>query len=337
MNKKNILITGGAGFIGSNLVAYQLAKGHQVRVVDNLVTGRMSNLEPHLQNPELRFEQADISEWKNLESAVEWADLIFHIAGSVGQKFVLSHPIYTLTNNIRTCEVILQAMEKYNPKARLLIASTSELYCHSDENPDGTVSEDAIISIHSDNFLQETYPVGKLVNEVMVQSYVYEKDLHCTIARIFNTIGLNQSEAYGMVVPTFIKQSLNNQPITIYGDGLQTRSFSDVRDTINALDLLLNSEKSKGEIVNVGNDKECSIISLANLIKNKTNSRSEIRYLTYKEAYGVPFTDVRRRQPNLQKLKRLTGFKEHWTLEQTIDFILEQTKIKQSEEKLRFV
>ena len=324
MEQKNILVTGGAGFIGSNLVAHQLAKGNKVRVVDNLITGRTTNLEPHMKNPDLQFDQADISDWKNLSEAVEWADYIFHMAASVGQRFVLGHPIYTISNNIHGCEAILKAMEKMNRQARLLIASTSELYCHSEENPDGTVSENAVISIHSDNFLQETYPIGKLVNEVMTQSFAYEKGLHCTIARLFNTIGINQTGVYGMVVPTFIKQALNHQPLTVYGDGLQTRSFSDVRDTVTALDLLLSSPNSKGEIVNVGNDKECSILDLAKLIKKKTNSRSEIQYLSYQEAYGVPFTDVRRRQPNLQKLKSLTGFKERWTLPETIDFILEK-------------
>jgi UDP-glucose 4-epimerase len=327
MKQKNILITGGAGFIGSNLAAYQLAKGNQVCIVDNLITGRMSNLEPLLKNPALRFEKADIADWKNLPEIVEWADYIFHMAGSVGQFFVLNHPIFTLSNNIHGCEAILKAMEKSNPKARLLIASTSELYVHSKENPDGTVSEDAIVSIFSDNFLQETYPVGKLVNEIMTQSYAYEKGLHCTIARIFNTVGVNQTGAYGMVVPSFIKQALSHQPLNVYGDGLQTRSFSDVRDTINALDLLLNTPESKGQIVNVGNDKECSILELAHLVLKKTNSPSEIRHVSYEEAYGVPFTDVRRRQPDLKKLKRLTGFKERYTLADTIDSILETQKV----------
>lgn len=326
MKEKNILVTGGAGFIGSNLVADQLAKGRHVRVVDNLITGRMNNLEASLKNPALHFEQADLDTWKNLAEAVEWADCIFHMAASVGQRFVLGNPIYTITNNIQGCEAILKAMEKVNSKARLLIASTSELYCHSQENPDGTVSEDAVISIHSDNFLQETYPISKLVNEIMTLSFAYEKGLHCTIARIFNTIGVNQTGIYGMVVPTFIRQALNHEPLTVYGDGLQSRSFSDVRDTITALDLLLNTSESKGQIVNVGNDKECSIIELANLVKRKTNSQSKIIYMSYQEAYGVPFTDVRRRQPNLQKLKRLTNFQQRWSLEDSIDSILQHKK-----------
>lgn len=328
MEKKNILVTGGAGFIGSNIVADQLAKGHHVAAVDNLVTGRMENLALSLKNPAFKFYQADLNQWDQIEEIIAWADCIFHMAGSVGQRFVLKNPVYTISNNIHGCENILKAMAKVNPKARLLIASTSELYCHSQENPDGTVSEDAIVSIHADNFLQETYPIGKLVNEVMALSFAYEKGLHCTIARIFNTIGVNQSGAYGMVVPTFIKQALKNEPITIYGDGKQTRSFSDVRDTINALDLLISTPQSKGEVVNVGNDKECSINALADLIKKKTQSQSKIVYMSYEDAYGVPFTDVRRRQPDLKKLKRLTNYQEKWTLADTIDSILENLSKK---------
>jgi UDP-glucose 4-epimerase len=322
MNKKNILITGGAGFIGSNMAIFQLERGNDVWIVDSLITGRMSNIEPYLSRPEIRFDHADISSWPNLLKAVEWADEIYHFAASVGQRFVLKNPIYTITNNIRACEEILNAMDQVNSKARLLIVSTSELYCHSIENPDGTVSEDAIMSFLPNNFLQDTYPVGKFANEVTALSYVYEKGFHCSIARIFNTIGVNQSLSYGMVVPNFIEQATSNKPITVFGDGLQTRSFSDVRDTITALDLLLKTPKSKGEIVNVGNDKECRIIDLANLIRRKTNSKSEIVHISYEEAYGVPFTDVRRRQPDLRKLKRLTGFEQKWTLEDTIDYIL---------------
>lgn len=322
----HILITGGAGFIGSNMANYQLKKGHKVWVVDSLVTGRLSNIEPLLSNPNMHFDQADLIEWKDLQKAVEWADYIFHYAGSVGQKFVLKNPVYTITNNIHGCESVLKAMAKSNKSARLIITSTSELYCHSQENPDGTVSEDAITSFLPNNFLQDTYPVGKLVNEIMSLAYAHEKGLHCTIARIFNTIGVNQSSAYGMVVPTFIEQAINNKPLTVYGDGLQTRSFSDVRDTNTALDLLLRASGSKGEIVNVGNDKECRIIDLANLVRKKTGCSSGIVYVPYKEAYGAMFVDVLRRQPNLSKLKKLTDFEQKWTLEDTIDHILAQKK-----------
>jgi UDP-glucose 4-epimerase len=253
---------------------------------------------------------------------VEWADEIFHLAACVGQKFILKRPVYTITNNIQGCEKVLKAMDKVDSKARLLITSTSELYCHSEEGEDGTTSEESIVPFPPHNFLQDTYPVAKYVNEIMALSYAHEKGLNCSIARIFNTVGVNQTGFYGMVVPTFINQAIHNKPITVYGDGKQTRSFVDVRDTVVALDLLLSTPECRGEIVNVGNDKEFSILDLAHLVKRKTNSQSEIRFIDYTEAYGVPFVDVRRRQPNLNKLKRLTGFKHKWTIEDTIDNIL---------------
>lgn len=319
---RKILITGGSGFIGSHMAAFQLNQGNRVWVVDNLITGRLSNIQSLLSHQYFQFDNSEISLWHDLPKAVEWADEIYHFAGSVGQKFVLSHPIYTISNNIHGCEEIVKSMAAMNKNAKLLITSTSELYCHSKENDDGTVSEDAVMSFLPNNFLQDTYPVGKLVNEIMALAYSYEKGLHCTIARVFNTIGVNQSLSYGMVVPTFIHQALQNIPLTIYGDGLQTRSFSDVRDTVAALDLLMKSPNSCGEIVNVGNDKECRILDLAKLIIEKTNSKSQLTYISYEEAYGVPFTDVKRRQPCLKKLRQLTGFQQKWALSDTIDSIL---------------
>lgn len=292
--KNHVLVTGGAGFIGSNMTAFQLAKGHEVWAVDNLVTGKLSNIEPYLSNSALRFDQADIHSWPNLLKAVEWADYIFHFAASAGQKSTPPENTDYTINNIEACEGVLKAMKQVNSKARFLLSSTPELYC---------LSEEAMIT--SNNALQDTYP-----------------DLHCTIARVFNTIGFNQSFSYGVVVPTFIEQAIANEPMTIYGDGLQTRSFSDVRDTITALDLLLRSEKNKGEVVSVGNDKECRIIDLANLIRQKANSHSEIVYMRYEEVYGVPFTDIKRHLPDLYKLKLLTKFEPRWTLEETIEHIL---------------
>lgn len=323
MRNRNILITGGSGFIGSNMAAYQLAEGNQVWAVDNLITGQTVNIQRCLSHQGFRFDQADITQWDKLTEAVKWADRIYHFAASVGQKFVLKNPIYTIKNNVYGCEAVLESMVKANSYARFLLASTSELYYHSLENARGeAIPESATISFPPGNFLQETYSVSKLNNEITTLSYVYEKGLDCTIARIFNTIGLNQSPAYGMVVPTFFRQALADEQMTVYGDGLQSRSFSDVRDTIKALDLLMDQQRSKGEIYNVGDDRECSIIELAHLIKKMTKSKSEIRYLTYQEAYGVPFTDVRRRQPDLRKLKQLTGFAPRYTLEETLDHIL---------------
>lgn len=323
MKKRKILVTGGAGFIGSNIVLDQLAKGNDVWVIDSLITGSMANLKVFENNPAFRFDQDDLCTWSKLPEAVAWADRIFHMAATVGQKLVLKQPVLTVTNNIDGCESILKAMVKMKSKAFLLIASTSELYAHSKENPDGTVSETALISFDTAVVQQNTYPLAKLTNEVMGLSYAYEFGIKCTIARIFNSIGPNQTPAYGMVVPNFVNQALSQAPLTVYGDGLQTRSFIDVRDTANILDLILDHPESTNQIYNVGQDKECSILELARLIIKKTGSASKIRFVPYEEAYfGLPFIDVRRRQPDASKLKKLTGYSPKWTLDETIEYIL---------------
>lgn len=330
VKKEKILVTGGAGFIGSWIVKHYMDRGDYVWAVDNLQTGRVANLAAFRNHPDFHFDCADVSCWEKLSEAVQWADKIYHMAANVGQRLALGKPIQTLTNNIEACEAVLQAMVNVKSQARLLIASTSELYFHSQANADGTLSEEATMVFWSGKFLQEAYPASKHINEVMALSYAYEENVYCTIARLFNTIGPMQSAAYGMVVPNFIREALANQPVTVFGDGLQTRSFNDVRDTVDALSLLLDNPEARGEIVNVGGDYECSIRDLAKMIIKKTQSKSEIAYIPYKEAYGVDFVDVKKRCPDLRKLKQFTGFRPKYNLEQTIEAIIEETKQKNS-------
>jgi nucleoside-diphosphate-sugar epimerase len=322
---QNILVTGGAGFIGSYIVNHHLDKGDQVWVIDNLSTGKKENVTPYKNSTQYRFSEADLREWDQLDEAVEWSDRIYHMAATVGQRLVLSHPINTLTNNIEGCEVICKSMSRLNKNTRLMIASSSSVYYHTEPDDDGMYHENALLSFASDELLEETYPLSKLINEMMVLSYVYEKDIHCTIARIFNTIGVNQRALYGMVVPNFIRQALSNQPITVFGPGSQTRSFCNAHDTSKALDILLSTPESKGLVVNVGSEQECSILDLAKLVKQRTNSDSEIIFVSYQEAYGVDFIDVKRRHPCLQRLKEQTGFTPEWSLEATIDEISTHT------------
>jgi UDP-glucose 4-epimerase len=326
VSQKHILITGGAGFIGSHLAGYHLEKGDQVWVVDNLQSGRLNNLALYSKSPSLRFDQACLCQWTQLPEAVKWADRIYHLAAHVGQRMVLAKACETLSNNIRSCEILLQTMEQTNSSARLLIASSSEVYAHCPEEEQGNLKEDLMIHIPSEQFLQTTYPASKLINEIMALAYVSQKGLDCTIARLFNTIGINQSPAYGMVVPAFIQQALAGAPLTVYGDGQQSRSFTNVHDTIEALDLLLNNPESKGQIVNIGNNQECTILQLAELVRELTKSSSKIVYVPYKQAYGVDFKDVKRRRPNLEKLIHLTGFHPKCSLKQTIQEIIHPDK-----------
>jgi len=322
----HILVTGGAGFIGSHLVQYHLDKGDHVWAVDNLLTGKEDNIKAFEKHPFFRFTQADLAQWPQLLEAITWADRIYHMAAILGQRLVLSNPVDTLSKNIHNCELILQGMTHVNKKVRLLIASSSGVYASVNLKAEETLPEDTILHFNSGAYLQESYYFSKLINEVMGLAYLHQKGIQCTIARIFNTIGTRQTGRYGMVVPTFVEQALKNQPITVYGDGLQTRSFCNVQDTVTALDLIMKNPESNGEIINIGNNDECSINDLAKLVKEKAKSRSEITHLSYKEAYGVDFHDVQVRRPNIDKLKRLTGFQPQWTLEQTVQQIIEKTQ-----------
>ncbi len=328
MSGKKILVTGGAGFIGSHIVAHHMKEGDEVWVVDNLQTGRLENIEPYRINSHFQFDQADLRLWPKLEKAVGWATHIYHMIADVGQKYVITHPIDTLSNNIESFELVLQAAVKTGGRQKILLSSTSEIYGHSNIPSDGTIDEHAIVSFPSGEFVQQTYPISKLVNEIMALSYVHEKKLDCTIARIFNTIGLNQTSTYGMVFPNFIEEALSGRPITVYGNGSQSRSFCNVHDTVKGLTLILEHPKCVGQIINVGNDRECSILELAKLIKKQTKSSSEIVFIPYKEAYGIDFVDIQKRRPNLKKLKKITGYQPEWTLEQTIEEVAQATKNK---------
>lgn len=328
MSGKKVLVTGGAGFIGSHLVKYHLEAGDEVWVVDNLQTGRLENIAPFRTNVHFQFDEADMRTWPKIEQAVAWSTHIYHMIADVGQKYVITHPIDTLSNNIECFELILRAVVKAGGRQKVLLSSTSEIYGHSAIPNDGTIDEHAIVSFPSGEFVQQTYPISKLVNEIMALAYVHEKKLHCVIARIFNTIGLNQTSAYGMVFPNFIEEALSGRPITVYGDGSQSRSFANVHDTVNGLTLIIENSKCEGQIINVGNDRECSILELAKLIKKQTNSSSEIVFIPYKEAYGIDFVDIQKRRPNLKKINELTGYKPEWTLEQTIEEVAKATKNK---------
>lgn len=316
-----VLVTGGAGFIGSHLVKEHLKKGDEIWVVDNLSTGRIENLDEITHHPLFRFSRADLRVWQDLQEAIEWADWVYHMAAIVGQKVVIAHPVSVITENIQGCERVLEAIGEKNGSCKLLIASSSEVYGY-----EGTSSfrEDALIGFPSRECIQVNYPLSKLVNEAMCLSYFSEKGLDVVIARLFNTTGPNQTGRYGMVVPRFVDQALKNQPITVYGDGKQTRSFCDIRDTVCLLQTLMSSPNTRGEIYNVGNDREISILALALLIKKITDSNSKVVHVSYEEAYQIAFRDTQRRCPDLEKVKKEFSFLPKWSLEETIEEIVQK-------------
>jgi len=349
-NGLHILITGGAGFIGSHLVEYHLNKGDKVHAVDDLTTGSRENVEPFLENPRFRFTEADIVTWEELAKAAAWADRIYHMAAVVGVHKVLSEPIKCLATNIAGCERILRAASAGGWKPQIVIPSTAEVYGHAyvtDEvdkriekaassaeagsstgggEPFPGFREDAELRVGSTAVRRWNYPISKIANEALGLSYGHAFNMPVTIVRFFNTVGPRQTGRYGMVVPTFVEQAVAGKPITVYGDGKQTRSFCDVRDSVVFTDLLAGCPACAGEIVNVGNDREISIRQLAEMVKERAQSSSPIVHIPYREAYGEGYVDTFRRKPDLSKLRRLTNYEHKWRLEDTIDDLIERAR-----------
>ena len=279
----HVLITGGAGFIGSHLVEHHLRSGDQVHVIDDLSTGSLENLRPFLDHVRFRFDEADILTWEGLDEAAAWADRVYHMAAVVGMFRVLAEPIQVMAINVAGTERLLRAVHSGGWRPRVLLASSSEVYgpCENDR-----LQEDSDLVLRSGVVIRWIYSVSKLANEALALSYVRKFDPHIAVARLFNTVGLRQSGRYGMVVPRFVEQAVNGEPITVYGDGSQSRCFCDVRDTVAALVGLLETDACKGEIVNVGNDREITILELAEMVRRRAGSSSPIERLPYGDAYG---------------------------------------------------
>lgn len=327
----HIFITGGAGFIGSNLAQYHLNKGDSVHVVDDLSTGSLENIEVCRQNRNFSFTRADILVWSELKAAVKPADRIYHLAAIVGVKKVLEDPRAVMATNIAATERVFRAVDEVNPTAKILVASSSEVYGF---NQNSGFSETDDVVLRSGGRLRWCYAITKLADEYLAYSFVKSSKLNVSIVRLFNTIGPSQTGKYGMVVPNFVSQAVRNIPVTIFGEGTQTRSFCDVRDTIRAFDLLMSCEDANGEIVNVGNDQEISITDLAKLVIARAHSTSTLHYQTYEQAYGEAFEDITHRRPILDKLHALTGFTPKWTLEQTLDDLIATERKKLLQEAM---
>lgn len=311
----NILITGGAGFIGSHLVALHLKRGDNVCVIDNLSTGSENNLKPFLNHPNFHFEKDNVLDWQGLSEKIAWAHRIYHMAARVGMIQLLANPVETLTENILSCERILRLMSELRSEARLIIASSSEIYGPSDK---AQLSENDMLLFKSAAHSKWVYATSKFTEEMFALTYAVSKGIRVTLIRFFNTIGPRQNGRYGMVVPRFIKQAMANEPMTVYGTGEQTRSFCDVRDTINALDLIANNTSAIGEIINVGQDQPITMNQLASLIKRLAKSDSIIQHLSYQEAYGQDYEDIMYRRPDLTKFNQLTAYPFEWHLEKTL-------------------
>ena len=321
----HVLITGGAGFIGSHLAERHMANGDQVYVVDNLSTGSHANIDPFRGNPAFRFAEADILHWNGLDKAVAWADRIYHMAAVAGVKKVLEDPVAVMAAN-RTCtERVLRAIQRGGWNPQVIIASSSAVYGINEKA--GFAETDPIV-LPSAGRLCWADAVSKLADEFLAFSYARKYTLNIVVARLFSTIGPNQAGHSGSVVPSFVQQAAQNDPLTVYGEGRQTRSFCDVRDTVAALDMIAACPAAWGEVVNIGNDQEISIRDLAELIVQRTHSTSPLHYISYKDAYGEEFDDVAHRRPVLNKLRALTGFMPEWGLRDTLDDLIERERAK---------
>jgi UDP-glucose 4-epimerase len=309
----NIVVTGGAGFIGSHLVERLLADGHRVQVIDDLSTGRLSNLAACQSDARLDVVVSTVSGCSDLPKLMREADCAYHLAAAVGVDLVVRHPIRTIETNLDETEAILKAASQN--QSRVLVASTSEVYGKS---PKPAFAEDDDLLIGPPHLARWSYACSKLMDEFLAMAYSREHHLPIIIARLFNTVGPRQTGQYGMVLPRFIQAAQKGRPLQVYGDGSQTRCFCDVQDTVEALVRLMICPEASGEVVNVGSDHEISIEHLARTIISLLDSSSTLEHVPYDVAYAPGFEDMLRRRPVIEKCRRLTGFQPSTTLETII-------------------
>ena len=314
----NILITGGAGFIGSHLCEKLLADNHKVSVIDNLSTGRYSNIRPFIKKQNFNYVIDSVLNRDVLEILISEATQIYHLAAAVGVKYIIDNPLLSLRTNIAGTENVLEFANKY--KKKVLIASTSEIYGKSDKVPFKEEDDRLLGSTHISRW---SYSSAKAIDEFLALAYYREKKLPVVIVRCFNTVGPRQTGQYGMVIPKFVKNALLNHPITVFGDGKQSRCFTYVDDVVGGLIKLMNEKKAVGNIFNIGNNKEITIEELAQKIKKMTNSRSKIDIIKYEDAYEEGFEDMRRRIPDLTKIKNMIGYEPKYDLDNILEKIIE--------------
>ncbi|MBI3945561.1 MAG: GDP-mannose 4,6-dehydratase [Armatimonadetes bacterium] len=313
-----ILVTGGAGFIGSHLTELLLHEGHTVTVIDNLVTGRSENLQHLKGHPNLEFIIDTVLNEERMRHLVPHHDIVMHLAAAVGVRWIIENPLLSIETNIRATEVVLEAAETNGTK--VLLASTSEVYGKNEKVP---LTEDDDSIIGATQITRWLYANTKATDEFLALAYYRDRKLPVVIVRYFNTVGPRQTGRYGMVVPRFVRQALNGEPLTVYGNGEQARCFTDVRDAVRATAELAMKPEAVGEVFNIGNPREISIRALAELIIRMTGSRSTIRYVPYSEAYPAGFEDMRRRVPGVEKLRQLLGWAPRIPLEENLARIID--------------
>jgi len=318
-------VTGGAGFIGSHLCELLLDNGKSVLVLDNLSTGSMSNLKCCVENSDFRMVTGSVLYESLVRELVSQSRKVIHLAAAVGVDNIISQPVETIETNVKGTEnILLAALENLTP---VFVTSTSEVYGKSTDIP---FCEDGDIVLGATCRSRWSYACSKAIDEFLALAYWKDKDLPVVIGRLFNTVGPRQSGRYGMVLPRFIEQACSSRPITVYGDGKQTRCFSLVFEVFEAIYSLIDNGKAIGKVVNVGSTQEISILELAELVKEITKSKSEIELIPYDEAYPADFEDMSRRVPDTSLLQSITGASPQIPLDEIIRRILSspQTNIK---------
>jgi len=312
------LITGGAGFIGSHLADQLLGEGHRVFVLDNLSTGSIANIAHLKGNPRFQYTIDTVTNEPVLAELIDQCDIVFHLAAAVGVKLIVEAPVRTIETNVHGTEVVLKHANK--KKKLVLVASTSEVYGKSTSVPFG--EEDDLV-LGPTRKHRWAYACSKAIDEFLAFAYWKEKKLPVVIARLFNTVGPRQTGQYGMVIPSFVRQALAGQPITVFGDGTQTRSFTYVGDVVCALVGLVKEPSAVGQVFNIGNTEEISIRDLAERVKKLTGSNSPIVTVPYDQAYEAGFEDMPRRVPDIAKIRALIGYEPKVNLDETLTKVIE--------------
>jgi UDP-glucose 4-epimerase len=315
-----VLVTGGAGFIGSHLSEQLLERGHQVTALDDLSTGRVENLRTFERHPGFRFVEGNVTEATLTGELVASHDLTFHLAAAVGVRYVLENPLRSLITNIRGTEVVLEAASR--SKHKVVLFSSSEVYGKGVSVPFGEDDDRVLGPTHK---LRWSYACGKAVDECLAQSYFQQLQVPVVIVRCFNTCGPRQSGAYGMVIPNMIVRALRNEPILVYGDGTQARCFSAVSDVVRGVLMLADMKEAEGEVFNIGTDEEVTILELAQRIRMLCGSQSPIEFVAYEKIYGSSFEDMQRRVPDLRKIRRFSGYRPEVSLDQLLETTIRHT------------
>ena len=313
-----VLITGGAGFVGSHLSEALLERGDEVFILDDLSTGSIENVVHLKSNPRFHYTIDSVTNEQVLAELIDRCDIVVHLAAAVGVKLIVEQPVHTIETNVHGTEVVLKHANK--KKKLVLIASTSEVYGKSVDVP---FREDADLVLGATGKHRWAYACSKMIDEFLALAYWKERKLPVIIVRLFNTVGPRQTGQYGMVIPNFVRQALSGKPITVFGDGTQSRSFTYVGDVVKAMVALINDPRAIGQVFNIGNGHEITIGDLAVKVKAMTGSASEIVTIPYDQAYEAGFEDMPRRVPDISRIRALVGYEPTVALDETLARVIE--------------